>query len=668
MKRLLLSFMAICSLASVVASQPSHPAFIFSQEEVPQMRQRVEREQWLQDLRDVVVADADHMLSISTTPYQLVDDGESLYFGVQGRGLQVRVLNLAMAGYLTGDERYLLKSKEILVAVARQTEPDNTKHWNKHLQASDAAQGFALGYDLLYNYMSEKERKLVREEIEKFGNYLYSHAGGWDDLESYRSSCNHNSVHHGALGLCALVLGDKPEWLYKSIQRMEAFFTYSADKTGYVTEGHHYLSYGYSGAMPFTIALQRVTGFDLLEKYKDVLSKVGDQIVWSLLPNRELMVMNDSYSAPMGDIVAFGGMIYNRPEQLWSWLELAKYRESEREMNLCERRCRFYAGYGEQKRGVYVSAPMGIPYTRCYMFAPMAKYITPLSPANRDLPLTKRFESGRVFMRSGWRSEDDAHLSFTSGVDYHYGHNHQDENSLTLYALGETFLYDAAYWAKYSYCHSTLKIDGREQWVAFRMGSHTRGEIEACREDESGSFARGEARGAYDKEAGVAESNRKIYLVRDTPFSPFLIMRDDAYMVDRSSVEYETRFITRPEHRIIERGEGVVIETKSGAKALMLTRSGTQAVKMSENDLTGETFSAHVNGGIFNCADYFRRISAKVTAQNPRFTTILLPYRDECELPKVEVGESGDDIIYTFTFAGGESRVVRLSYDNIEVE
>ena len=67
-------------------------------------------------------------------------------------------------------------------------------------------------------------------------------------------------------------------------------------------------------------------------------------------------------------------------------------------------------------------------------------------------------------MRSGWADINDAHVSFNSGYGFHHGHNHQDENSFTFYALGKTFINDPAYWPKYSYCHSTLKINGEEQW------------------------------------------------------------------------------------------------------------------------------------------------------------------------------------------------------------
>ena len=267
MKKLLSAiFIAVAGISSVSAAKLQHPCLLFTQDEVQQMREKSLSTQWLKDMREVVVKDADSMLSLQTEPYLLEDESKHLYFGIAGRGVQVNVLNLALAGYLTGEQKYIEKAKEVLLAVVRQTEPDNNKNWEHHHQASDAAQGVVLGYDMLYPYMSDSERTEVLDEIEKFGKYLYVSAGVWGTFDKGSTSCNHNSVHHGALGLCALVTGNHQEWLDRAIQRTEGFYTYCADETGYVTEGHHYLSYGFGGAFPFTQALKNLTGYDLFEK------------------------------------------------------------------------------------------------------------------------------------------------------------------------------------------------------------------------------------------------------------------------------------------------------------------------------------------------------------------------------------------------------------------
>ena len=46
------------------------------------------------------------------------------------------------------------------------------------------------------------------------------------------TSCNHNSVHYGALGLCGLLL-EEEEWLKHGKDRIQAFLSHCADKTGF---------------------------------------------------------------------------------------------------------------------------------------------------------------------------------------------------------------------------------------------------------------------------------------------------------------------------------------------------------------------------------------------------------------------------------------------------
>ena len=673
MKKLLSAiFIAAAGISSVSAAKLQHPCLLFTQDQVQQMREKSLSTQWLKDMREVVVKDADSMLSLQTEPYLLEDESKHLYFGIAGRGVQVNVLNLALAGYLTGEQKYIEKAKEVLLAVVRQTEPDNNKNWEHHHQASDAAQGVVLGYDMLYPYMSDSERTEVLNEIEKFGKYLYVSAGVWGTFDKGSTSCNHNSVHHGALGLCALVTGSHQEWLDRAIQRTEGFYTYCADETGYVTEGHHYLSYGFGGAFPFTQALKNLTGYDLFEKYKSLISQAGEQILWNLLPDGGMTVLNDSYSAPVGETVAYSAMLFNKPQQLWAWLKFAEDIPGQKEMNYYEKRAKFYLGLSYTKRGKYFSAPYGLPYTRFFLFLPDAKYTATESPEVGKTPLTKVFQSGRVFMRSGWNDTNDAHVSFTSGYDFHHGHNHRDENSFTFYSLGETFINDPIYWPKYSNCHSTLGIDGKEQFVQFGevynpKASMTEGRIQTVREDENGVFVRGEAKGAYDYKEGIDYSNRKLYFVRNAPYSPYVIFRDDAAMRDASEVEFVSRLITKPEHKVTSEGKAAIITTSSGAKAMILTYSGDKQVNVVNDDMKGETFFAQVNGGDFLCTDYFKRLSSTVTAVNPRFTTIVMPYFKKEELPTIRVERRADDVVWTLTFVSGEKHVITLTESDIMI-
>ena len=133
-----------------------------------------------------------------------------------------------------------------------------------------------------------------------------------------------------------------------------------------------------------------------------------------------------------------------------------------------------------------------------------------------------------------------------------------------------------------------------------------------------------------------------------------MIFRDDAAMRDASEVEFVSRLITKPEHKVTSEGKAAIITTSSGAKAMILTYSGDTQVNVVNDDMQGETFFAQVNGGDFLCTDYFKRLSSTVIAVNPRFTTIVIPYFKKEELPTIRVERRADDIIWTLSFSSGE--------------
>ncbi len=615
---------------------------IFSASDLAEIRRNVSSGDWREDMYEILIKDADDMLLLSTDPYVDTKEDETSWSGTAGRRLGTRVISLAFAGYVTKDEKYIDQSRELLLAAIRASEPDDTTYWSTHLQIGDAAQAICLGYDLLYPYMSASERTEVYTEIAAFGEYLYSgNTYSADDASSMSS--NHNSVHYGALGLCALVTSNTT-WLNKAISQIEGFYENCADETGYVTESHHYMSYGMAGAVPFSIALKRLKGRDMITEYKSLFEQFGDQITWAILPNNVMTSLNDVHAVPAGDMATMGAVLYDQPEQLWSWLESNKTPDEDQ---------------------IYMSAYETISYTRCYLFLPMAEYVTPLSPSDMGTPLLKEFESGRVFARSGWGSTYDAHISFTSGYDHHHGHNHPDENSITFYALGDVIITDPGYKPIWNYCHTSLKIDGEDQWVEKGTGSNTVGVIESVREDSDGVFVRGEAKGAYDNK-GIDSSLRKFYFMHNASNVPYVIWRDDVAMESNRAVDIVTRIIASVDSTITDNGDDVTITAVNGTMARVVAYSGATNVDLGEDDLSGE-YGVYSGSDVYS-EDYFKRVSGYVAnTTNPRLTTLVLPYRTSNQLPAVEVRESGDDIIYTLTYTNSKVHTITLSADDITV-
>lgn len=635
MPKLFTLILSTIATAVTAAAEPqSHPRLFFSPEDVPAMRERAESTEWLRTMKQAVIGRADYFLATETEPYPLAGPDNSL--GTAGRYVQHRLGILALAGYLTAEEKYFTKGAEILLAVVRQFEADNTDHWRTHLQYGDAAQGLALGYDLLYPYLSDAERAEVRAEIRTYGHLLFTDGSAWGSPSPGVTSCNHNSVQFGALGLTALVLGDQPDWVARATDRVRGFYRHFVDPTGYVTEGHHYLSYGQLGAYPFSRALKRSGGPDLVAE-QPLVSEINDQFAWLLLPyDSQIRTLNDNNPQPTGPIAIAHALEHRDPVQLWAWWQAIGPEGNQSNGLGLEN-----DGFGELFPFIIGDAPL-----------------EPVSPGKANWPLGKRYESGRVFLRSTWDDPAAAHVVFKSGYDMHQGHNQQDENSIAFAALGEDFLTDPGYWPDASDCHTTLKINGVEQQVG------SVGRVVDYREDAHGAFVRGQAPEAYPLIPGfIGHAERKLYFVRGP--QPYLVWRDDVGIeAGNKSPEIISRYITNKANTIRSHGDGAIIEGGNDrASCLILAFSKDEPITVSEDDLTGKSYIAN-NYKKIVYADELKRLSATTTSRHPRLLSIAIPFHEEADLPQVAVNfdKSTDRYVCQLTFADG--RVDTVTFDS----
>jgi hypothetical protein len=612
---------------SQISTTKTHPSLFFSESELPAIRKRSLALPWMQDVRTELRKKADSYMRLSASPYPLVTEYNGI--GTAGRALQNFVGTLAFAGYLFEEPQYLNKAKELLLAVVKQTEPDNRKHWRSHLQVGDATQGMVLGYDLVYPLLSEEERKLVLDEIEKFAHQLTHKKSTWGMDARGVLSCNHSTVHYGALGLAALALWErdipeKTEWMQRAIGRVDGYLDTFIDSDGYGTEGHHYFAYGLGGSSVFAWALKRSNGPDLLAKHSNV-ALAADQVLWKVLPvEGRMLALNDNVETVPTDVAGMvGALTYNQPHQLWAWLESI-----------------YKSGQTDKLAGSATTT-----FTTPFLFMWGDKPVAPIHPKDVKYKLGHHFESGRVFLRSSWEGKDAAHVSMTSGYDFHRGHDQQDENSVTFFAYGEGFLIDPQYEPERSEAHTTLRIRGAEQ---IKSGD---GYIAKYREDEFGALVQGQAEEAYDfDKVVVGYADRKTYFVRGPV--PYLVFRDDAQVEDDRAGEMVSRYITYPNNTILADGKAAIIQGERGkASARLMVFSEGKQVQVVEDDMQSASF---VNRGrTYQYKNYLRRLSATVDAVNPKFLSILIPFKNQQDIPPVSVyfDKPTDTYVLTLEFS-----------------
>ncbi len=618
---LTITVMTFIGTVQTVSAQ-THPSLFFDISDLPDIKARAESLPWMREAKSEILNAAERYMGTSTSPYPL--SGPNNGIGTAGRALQNRLGTLSFATMLTDDPRYAEKGRDVLLAVVRQTEPGDKRHWRGHLQQSDATQAIAMGYDWLYPVLTESERTEVRDELRRFGQALWDNDTTWGADVPGVMSCNHNSVQFGALGLAALVLDDEPEWLEFSTRRVQGYFDGFSDVTGYATEGHHYLGYGLGGAVPFAMALEKAGGPDLLAGAIS-LPKTGDQVLWKILPfEGRMLALNDNDERPAEIPGLVGPLRSGNGAQLWAVLESLKASGNISELG----------GY------------FGITYTSPFLFLWGDHPTAPVHPKDAGVPLGHEFESGRVFLRSSWDGEGAAHVSMTSGYDFHRGHDHQDENSVTFFSNGEGFLIDPQYWLETSDAHTTLTIAGVEQ---IKGGD---GRIVTYREDGRGAYVHGQAEEAYDfQRAFIGQADRQLYFSRGD--QPYILFRDDLRLESDKSATFISRYITYPENQIKRSGKGVIIKGYRGnASALMVAFSGTEQVILKEDDLS-ETVLMRRNK-TYKYSDYLRRVVARFDAVSPELITFVIPF-ESSRKPSVSLreGDARGEFIATVILPDG---------------
>lgn len=606
-----------------IKTSAEHPSFFFTKDELPAIKARSLALPWLRETREQIKNKAELYMQLSTTPWQLVNKYNGI--GTAGRGVQNYVGTLGFASYLFDEPKYLQKAKEILLAVVDQTEPNNHKHWRTHLQVADATQGMVLGYDLVYPILSKAERQRTLDEIKKFAKELTHTKSTWGAPAPGVLSCNHNTVHYGALGLATLALWNEglPEakhWMQRAIGRVDGYLGTFIDNTGYGTEGHHYYAYGLGGSSVFAWALKRSNGPDLIAEHPK-LALAGDQVLWKVLPfEGRMLALNDNVETVPTDVAGMvGALTYNQPKQLWAWLKSLK----------------------DSNKLDWLGGDPRTTYTAPFLFMWGDEPVAPVAPHTENFKLGHHFESGRVFARSSWQGEDAAHFSMTSGIDFHRGHDQQDENSVTFYAYGEGFLTDPNYEPERSEAHTTLKIDGAEQ---IKGGD---GNIARYREDEHGALVVGQAEHAYDfDKTWVGYAERKSYFVRGPV--PYLVFRDDSQVEHDRAVEVVSRYITYPNNTLSTNGKAAIIKGFRGnASARLMVFSEQAQLKVNIDDMSKATFTNR--GKEYAYSKYLKRLSVTVHKVNPQLLSILIPYKNEDDFPDVDVKYNKRSYNYTVT-------------------
>lgn len=639
--------MLVSSMTALSAIEPKHPSLIFEEQDLPKLRRAIQSG-WTRDAFEVMKSSADKHLKTSVSPY--------VFSGAKstGRILNNKISTLALTGILLQDRRYCDHAVELVISVATQKDVAYFESLNGHLSVGDGAHAYAMAYDWLWQYMSEPQRELLREEIRTFGKWLFDDSmtgRGYGQFIPQNLSCNHNSVMHGGLGLCSLVLGEHDEWRDRAAQYVRGYLQHSIDKTGYSYEGVGYYGYGTWAAVPFGVALIRSGKEDIFNGLPS-LAEVPEYFLRQTMPwGSELVPINDSNSR-IGSAAGLMYLISRFQDRvgLWGWFRL----------------------YGKEGDGSFGDYPDGfrgapvdgasVPYT--LIFADRS--LQPLAPEKAGLNPVQFFESGRASFRSGWGNLDTL-ATFTCGYDLHRGHNHRDENSFTFFARGEQFAIDPGYQPNHTRAHNTVLVGGIGQGRG-ETEYDVNGKTLSFRELSSAWLITGDATGAFLDSANVTRARRRFLFV-DAP-SPYVVIADEL-KTKTDKTEFDWLFHTDPSNLIaIDPKNNVALIKGSRRGAIccihLFNLSEDESLQLTETDLENETFQRA--GRSSRYSDYFKEIRGRVHSNSAGFVAVISAADNVRTLPRIRsVKRSGELVLDVRTSPQRVDRI-RVTSNSIRID
>lgn len=212
-----------------------HPRLIIKKGDIEAVKQKVESDQPLRIVHDIIERRADGFIPLEPTKYRMV--GKRLLG--RCRAVLERVCYCSYMYLISGDEIYARRAEKEMLAAA------NYVSWNPShfLDVGEMTTALAIGYDWLYDWLSPESRKVIEDAIIEKGLRASDNKRWWS-----KSHNNWNQVCNGGLVMGALAVYERvPEEAQKIISEAlqgnpKAQQAYGPD--GVYPEGFGYWEYG----------------------------------------------------------------------------------------------------------------------------------------------------------------------------------------------------------------------------------------------------------------------------------------------------------------------------------------------------------------------------------------------------------------------------------------
>lgn len=405
--------------------------------------------------------------------------GRYPYWTFLGYSVLTRIETLSYVYCITGDTTYAAKAKQLLLDLCSwPTWSDDTTDLTilTSLDAGYFTRGAALGYDMLYNYMSVQERATVFDAIYRNGIRPLYKETTYDDN-------NIISARSTGLGMAAIACLGEADFYDSYLGKAYDIWMWYLDQrdTGVNCEGFNYTNVVVSPIAVCGDYLKRVTGNTDIFCHNYFENKLSNWLAGFIAPEAN-------------------GLPNFSDSSISNYLGTAEFVLANK--------------INDDLAGWYIKfTDFGTGTIQRFNYLESDGLLT--DPVTAGLPKADSSNAyiGYAAMRTGW-GDDDNMLAMYSGPSQ-ANHNHMDDNSFVYNVAGEWLLSDPGYqsftptaenfFTRQTIGHNSLLVNGNGQSV------YSGGSILGSFDSDALKFIGGDATGSYSTTPDVTAFKRRFY-------------------------------------------------------------------------------------------------------------------------------------------------------------
>jgi len=425
-----------------------HPRLIFTMESQQRISTLASEDTLLQQSIETLVRLANQMVSLPTIQYQI--DGSDILS--KSRDCLSKVMTLSLAYRLTGEQLYGERALDEMRAAA------GFPSWNPNhfLDVAEMSTALAIGYDWLFEFLSDDDRRIIRTALIEKG--LKSGLEIYPDGFAKKIN-NWNFVCNGGMIMAALAIADEEPDLAQEVfdqaLRSLPLGMESFAPEGAWFEGPSYWMYGTNYLAMLISSLESALGTDYGLSASAGLKNSGHFYLNSIGPSGNFFNYADCRLNPMGPTPALFWLADAFDEPFFAQNERQVINGFVRELDATK--------YGQGEEYYY------------YRFFPLEiAWYDPGSSGDMSMIKLDSYFRGLndvVYLRSSWE-KDAFFVGFKAGKNG-INHGHLDCGSFVLEANGQRWAEELGY-DEYDLPGYFNYGPEAERWKYFRIstGSH----------------------------------------------------------------------------------------------------------------------------------------------------------------------------------------------------